>query len=254
MHYSDHPIQRHIFAEQLAWWSDAWNQRLAPPRLLSIVGGEPLLNPELERIIYLLRDKWPKSNLHLVTNGSLLTQQQLAGLPAWCVANNVTVTVSSHLPFEKMSKAYRQLIKWRQLYPSFRWNSELSLNNWVQLYQGGPDIHSMRPFTDNNQQESWNNCRNKKCVQLYDGKLWKCPPIAYLQLLKQKYKGTMSSTWDRYLEYQALGPDCTNEELNIFLAHLNGPELVCNMCPSRSIHIPHSGIFNERGFRNLDKS
>jgi hypothetical protein len=53
--------------------------------------------------------------------------------------------------------------------------------------------------------------------------------ITYLRLQKETYP-SLSPKWDKYLEYQGLGPDCSDEELSAFLQQQE--ESICGMCSS----------------------
>jgi hypothetical protein len=64
-------------------------------------------------------------------------------------------------------------------------------------------------------------------MQLFRDRLWKCSPIAYLQLQKETYPN-LSSHWDRYLAYQGLTPDCSDGELLAFVQQQE--EDICRMC------------------------
>ena len=88
---------------------------------------------------------------------------------------------------------------------------------------------SMQLFDDGDPESSWRNCPAKWCLQLYEGKLWKCPAIAYLEMQDRKHG--LGEAWQPYLEYEALGSDCSDAELREFVERR--AERVCGMCPAR---------------------
>ena len=99
----------------------------------------------------------------------------------------------------------------------------------MRLYQGsGSD---MEPFDDGDPRKSWKNCITRHCTQLFEGKLWKCPPLAYLKLQKEKYGERFSSSWDPYLKYEGLAPSASDAELAAFMARKAEP--YCGMCPAQ---------------------
>jgi len=55
----------------------------------------------------------------------------------------------------------------------------------------------MMPFADGDPRSSWEVCR-----QLHEGKLWKCPNIAYLGMQAEKF--SLDPAWEPYLEYVPL--------------------------------------------------
>jgi hypothetical protein len=87
----------------------------------------------------------------------------------------------------------------------------------------------MKPFSDGDQRASWENCPAKTCVQLLEGKLWKCPAIAYLPMQHAKYQ--LGAEWQPYLRYEALGASATQSEVAAFLGREDEP--VCLMCPAQ---------------------
>jgi hypothetical protein len=113
-----------------------------------------------------------------------------------------------------------------------RWQREFAIDvrvdqsyaNWTQRYLGFGA--AMQPFEDHSPRASWEICPARICKQLFEGKIWKCAPLAYLGMQKAKYD--LSSKWDSYLRYQPLCPSCSDDELTAFLAKED--ESYCSMC------------------------
>ncbi|MBT6497385.1 MAG: hypothetical protein HOL01_22890 [Planctomycetaceae bacterium] len=87
----------------------------------------------------------------------------------------------------------------------------------------------MKPFDDGDPEASWRTCPAKWCLQLHEGKLWKCPAIAYLGMQDRKY--ALGDEWWPYLAYETLGADCSDAEVREFVERRT--EAVCGMCPAR---------------------
>lgn len=82
---------------------------------------------------------------------------------------------------EKVEPAIRLVRQWEQEH-DFRAEIRPSDQEWMRLYRGsGSD---MEPFDDGDPRTSWKNCVTRHCTQLFEGKLWRCPPLVYL-----KYEG-----------------------------------------------------------------
>jgi hypothetical protein len=227
-HYSNHPHKGHLDLEEADRWMRLWRPRLKV-RTFHLLGGEPTVHPKLAAFIPLVRKHWPKAKIGILTNGFFLHRHP--NLPGEMAATNRTFI---RLSIHHDSPEYRQ-----KLQPVFdllqRWQAEhgivvrtrRSFENWTRRYEGyGAD---MLPFADNDQRRSWEICPAKYCKQLFQGKLWKCAPLAYLQLQSQKYR--LTGKWDTYLKYKPLRPDCTDEELDHFLAIEDEAE--CSMCPAK---------------------
>jgi hypothetical protein len=86
----------------------------------------------------------------------------------------------------------------------------------------------MTPFGDGQPRQSWEHCHARLCKQLFEGRIWKCPAIAYLPMQDAKYG--LGEAWKPYLDYEALSPDCSDEDLEVFLRVEEEP--CCGMCPA----------------------
>ena len=84
----------------------------------------------------------------------------------------------------------------------------------------------MIPFSDENPRGSWEICPGKYCRQLHDGKIYKCPPLAYLPILNNKLE--LSPKWRPYLNYDPLDASCCDDELELFFDREE--EEYCRMC------------------------
>ena len=101
-----------------------------------------------------------------------------------------------------------------------------SIQHWIRQYQGFGS--TMEPYEDNDPKNSWKYCVSKLCVQLHEGKLWKCPALAYLPMQADKYN--FSEKCDPYLKYVPLDQECGEKELRDFFTRKE--ESFCKMCPN----------------------
>ncbi len=227
--FTNNSLSKMLSLEEAKNWMSLWNQRITPKNFL-ILGGEPTLHKDLEKFLYLSRKMWPKSNLILITNGFFLHLHE----NLWKTLKNTNTILSISL--HDNSKEYMQKIT-QNLILAEKWNKDHEIivtcnkeyEKWSTIYKGyGANI---LPFEDNDPQSSWNSCyMDGKCFQLHEGKIWKCPPIAYLPLQKEKYKDLLSPKWDPYLKYKPLESTCSDEEIIEFFNRKC--ESVCGMCPA----------------------
>ena len=61
--------------------------------VIAILGGEPLLNPELEKYCHMVREKFPYSIIEIITNG-LLIKNMSDSLVQAILENNITINIS----------------------------------------------------------------------------------------------------------------------------------------------------------------
>lgn len=237
-HFSDHKIGGlvHDIEEQISSWSN-----VLCPREMVLAGGEPTLHPELPNIVLLLYKLFPESKIEIITNGLLIPKQGQKLFEA-CKITNARIKMSIHHHensyLEKITPAKKLLQEWQQIGLDVVFT--MSITRWTQRYIGYGN--ELKPFTDNDPESSYKICshrytNNELSYQIFQGKLWKCPPLAYLHLVKEKYN--LSSEWEQYLKYAPL--ERTND-LNDIVNFLNREhENVCSMCPAfkRPINIPN---------------
>jgi MoaA/NifB/PqqE/SkfB family radical SAM enzyme len=224
-HYSNHGHRGDILIAAADDWMAKWKSRLAPVRF-TLLGGEPTLHPQLVEIIHLVRFHWPKTVLKLTTNGFFLSRQER--LPQALQDTGCRLAISVHHDDEEYARriaGVRMLVaEWQQRF-TFVCNFYEAHGKWTRRYQGYGE--AMEPFADGNPRASWEVCPAKHCRQLHEGRIWKCAPLAYLRLQHEKF--SLNSSWEPYLAYKPLEPDCSDEELKAFFALEE--ESYCRMCP-----------------------
>ena len=227
-HYSSLGIRGGPTAQMCEEWMERWAGRLRP-RTFSIVGGEPTLNRELERIVRSAADLWTSSGIRLVTNGFLLSKHPGLASAMAALRGRAFIEISSHHNSDEFQQRFAPV---RTL--AERWKADgvdiriISAEaRWTRRYAiDGKKID----FLNGSPRSAWEACVGKTCRQIYLGQLWKCPPIAYFGLWPQSIAVDLS--WQRLAEaYQPLGPDCSDDELANFLG--TEEEEVCRLCPSQ---------------------
>jgi len=226
-HYSNHGHKGLLALEEADEWMTFWSNRL-DPKVFSLLGGEPTLHPQLSEFVTLSRRHWPQAHLRIVTNGFFLHRHP--GLPQILSSDpDAAIYLSIH---------HHSQVYLARLRPSLALLSESvrahgikavvypSSKRWTRRYKGFGA--AMEPFEDGHPRRSWERCRAKFCPQLFEGRIWKCPPLAYLKLQDARYG--LSEKWKPYLNYAPLSPECLDEELNEFFNRED--ESFCSMCPA----------------------
>ena len=206
-----------------------WHRRVSPQRF-GLVGGEPAMHPRLSEFVRLSRKNWPHAELHLISNGLLLHRHP--GLPAVLRDTDTCLKISIHHRSPQYQQRLQPVLELAEAWVAhqgIRLEYIFSYLNWTRRYQGFGS--AMAPFDDEQPRLSWESCPAKGCVQLFEGKLWKCAPLAYLPLQAGKYN--LSDKWKPYLAYRPLPPDCTPDELKAFFARQEEP--YCGMCASTTL-------------------
>lgn len=229
-HYSNHGHSGSLTLKESNEWLYSWSRRLQP-ELFTILGGEPTLNKNLIDIIYLVRMMWPDTAtaIDLVSNASFLHMH--SNLPQALLDTDTTLAISIHSKVHsgyvnRFKKGYRLAKEWRKQYGINLEFWDFTTDTWTPQYKGFGN--NMMPYEDNNPRKSWEKCLSKKALQIHEGKLWKCPPLAYLPMQAQKYD--LDKKWDPYLKYKPLEINSSDQELEEFLNRED--ECFCSMCPA----------------------
>ncbi len=226
-HYSNQRHKGMLSLDEAGEWMSLWNRRISP-QLITLLGGEPTLHPHLSDFLVLARKSWPEAQLELVTNGSFLHRHP--ALPLILQKDpdaRVFLTVHHDSPeyVDFLRPAHDLLKKWVREY-GIRALTRNSFANWTRRYKGIGS--AMEPYEDLQPRRSWEQCPAKEAAQLFEGKIWKCGPLAYLKLHDAKYH--LSEKWEPYLKYRPLDAACTEEELAAFFGRED--ESFCAMCPA----------------------
>lgn len=232
-HYSNQGHTGVLSLDEADRWMKLWNRRVSP-RIFSLLGGEPTIHPDLTEFVSLSRRNWPDAELRLVTNGFFLHRHPNLPFVLKEIANcRIDLSIHHNSPEYAMRlKPILELLdRWKE--HGIKVSYWRSMDSWIRRYHGYGS--AMRPFRDNNPKRSWEICPTATDCQLFQGKLWKCPPLAYLKLQDAKYK--LSSEWEPYLKYRPLEPNCTEEDLDTFFD--KEEESYCSMCPANLEKFEH---------------
>ncbi len=243
-HYSNYNHKGSLEVATFRDWISAWSRVLEPKRL-HLLGGEPTLHPELTEFLYVAREVWPRTVLHITTNGYFLDRHP--NLLQVMIETNARLSLSVH------SKDPAYLAKIDPIREGLRKHREETgvdlmesdeTEVWTRTYTGVG--YSMKPYKDNAPRESWTHCNAKYCMQLHDNRLWKCAPVAYLRMQLEKFDLTTDPDWLPYLNYKSLGLEASPDEMREFLSRES--ELVCGMCPAKPPRILDKTIDWKGGF------
>lgn len=227
-HFSNYLDGQSVPAHEAEAAFSTWQDKMFVPKV-KILGGEPLLNPELGEILIAARRSWPQARMMLHTNGMLLAKHPR--LPDILAEHGIHLFLSWHSQEPTYLQAFERILdmvaQWNVTY-----TVAPSILQWRGITNGVGS--AMRPW-QSEPRTAWENCRARYAVQLHAGRLWKCPPLAYLPLALQEYGLENSPEWQPYLNYQSLSPDCTADELRSFLQREEEP--TCSMCSSMTVMV-----------------
>lgn len=233
-------------------WDDAkkeiqaWLDRGVEFGRFSLVGGEPTLNPDIDKYIYGIREMMPDTMIQIITNG-VVTKHLSKIIQALKSVGNFNLMLSIHLPDNDYHKDFETRIleefNWQLVDDTKKDPLDLA---WYELTDGSmfqvstPEgflgtyrnqLHNMKPY-HNDPLDAFSICIATTCPLLYQGRLYKCVAAGLLKRVLTDHQLQDDPDWAPYISYQGIGIDCTDKELEAYCNNYNKPAEICTMCPS----------------------
>ena len=202
---------------------------------VQLFGGEPLLHPELIKIMDMTGKYFAGTNIRIVTNGILLLKQESVFWET-CKKHNIKIFITKYpinLPFDKIEEKAKEQVVVLEYFGTSAvlqkeiWKFPLNLN-------GTEDIKS-----------SFELCfKANVCVTLDEGKMYTCPTIACIKYFN-KYFGTNLEVSEKdYMDIYAVK---NIEEIFEFLCK---PMPFCRYCNTKQ---PVYGMKWERSKKEISE-
>ena len=209
---------------------------------ISVLGGEALIEPRTKEVVKLIRDMSEGVYVKIFSNGLLIPQNT-----DWILEHmkeGGIFRISLHIPptderlgrtdktgdiTYKNVKDFIEIAEKEGIDMSLLEISENWDDLWFDLLQWKDN--KLYPWEDNNIEKSFEYCTAPN-VQLYLGRLWKCPSIAYLRETLVSTGQVDDPVWQKYLNYHATPIDAPIEELYAMADEVLNPHEICNKCPS----------------------
>lgn len=143
---------------------------------IHLLGGEPLLHPNIENIIELTRKYFPRTEIQIVTNGIKLLSMPKSFFET-CSRNQIVFYISQYPIFKRYEKICNKLEKYKIKYICSE-KIEKFLNYFLD------EEGKQNPI------ESYKKCKyGGHCIQLKNNKLYPCFQIAHIKHVNE-YFGT----------------------------------------------------------------
>lgn len=177
---------------------------------IRILGGEPLLHPNLNEIIDITRQYYPFTEIHVVTNGLLLTRIK-DDLSTWA-KKDIFVDISMYPPTQLIKNEIEELLQSNKINYSF---TELILEFRKRMDLSG----------DSDIEKAYKQCVvGNNCKYLYRGKLSGCPAPNVVRLFDRAFNHKLSCE-DDMIDIHA-----TQLSTDEVLEKLNRPLQMCRYC------------------------
>ena len=237
--YSDLTHQGYISWAELKNQLIPWLERIDIPDF-GLMGGEPLINPEIQKCLTGLRNLMPESQLRFTTNG-LLLHKHLDIVDLVHDLGNVVFKITVHQESQELADQIQKILskfKWETVteHGIVRYRTSNGLrfqinrpNTFIKTYQDS--YINMRPY-NNRAQDSFSVCIQQNCPLLYQGRIYKCSTQGLLQDTLRKLDNPNFEQWVPYLD-SGIGVTDSDTKLMSFINNFNQPHAICGMCPSK---------------------
>lgn len=216
--------------KQIEDWFTQWSKRVFFPTI-QLMGGEPLLHPDLFSILLCARKYWEKSDIILVTNGLLLPEMPK---DFFYLVKDIQgkIIVSHHYN----TAYYNRLITDIQLilsHYSIPYKIRESYKAWFKMYEISSEekpIVNTKPIQDLPHDQK--RCLSSKCSMLDESGISYCTNVCIgNDLIRQR----IIKPIERFITYHPLTLDDTPERI---LEHLSAASIPqCCYCSMQPINI-----------------
>ena len=214
---------------------EAWSKRLDLPRI-TIMGGEPTLNPDLELWVGNLRRLWPDAVIMVQTNGTYLKEVHKTFWDKYRVGFGLSLHDTATA--EELKKKWKNYAGEIEAFVFHQSAVIAQEDHWV--------LHNSDP------QQAFNACDMKHDHTMYNGKLYKCPAMSNLPDFDNQFDLRLDTRQRELLySYQPLTHDCSEEDLQKFLATKDTPIDQCEFCPQNLTWHTALGEFKESAKPNF---
>lgn len=216
-------------ADELLQWFRSWSEKIEPAEL-DLLGGEPLLHPELPRILRESVKIWDQTEIKLITNGFMFAKVAPEVFRA-LEETQIQVVISDHCSSEADKMKFEEAIS-KLRNTSVRYKIRKSNRKWIVQYNTNPEgvacMFSSRP------KRAWETCLSKTCVALANNKLYKCAVLS--SMIEGVAENALSrKNWSAAFTYKPLTLEAAPREIMEHLLRREVP--ACTICPDRKIYI-----------------
>lgn len=225
-------------------WADGrqqiqqWLERVEIPDF-GILGGEPLVNPEVEKWIVGLRELMPNTQIRFTTNGINL-HKKFHIIKLLHDIGNCVIKIGVHVDCPQLEETIRRINDSYEWQPVVEYGiPRYVTGDRVRFYVRRPTVfwktyqgtyETMMPH-DSDPAEAFKQCCQQTCPLLYNGRIYKCSTAGLLEDTLARFNNPNFEQWQPYID-KGISPNCTEEELAEFLNNFGKPNKICRQCPT----------------------
>jgi len=217
------------------------------PENLTLIGGEPLIHPRIYDIVKLVREVWPRTVIEVFSNGFLLEKRdKLLECLQECAPSKLSISIHSRQANfrlriqENVNRYVFKNLDWEVIAPRTFRHGGVELDITDPVYDGWYDYRQvidgkLKPWRDANPKASYEACGVPIFPIVYNGRIYKCPPISMLKTHCEKYGLMDDPDWQPYLQYS--GYDILGD-ISPLVENIGCFHAICAMCPASPVLKP----------------
>lgn len=184
---------------------------------LHILGGEPLLHPDIEMLVETAREIFPDSRIDVTTNGVLVPRMPSS---FWSTMSRC----DAELKFTRypVGVDYEELERLSRKKGVFAYSAS---DNTIEYFRRIP----LNPKGSSSVYTTYLQCPYISCPQLVEGTLYRCPASAYACILNKRLVEEGESIRFRVSTLDSLNLEAVNDEEEV-LDFLSRPIAFCQYC------------------------
>ncbi len=178
---------------------------------IRLMGGEPVLNPELPKFVYAAREAFPDADIRVVSNALMIRKEQTELFRAMreCA---VYFDVSMYSPTAAVAPHIAEICKEEQVV--------FTVTPPVREFAAGMNLTG-----DSNPAASFRTCAARHCVYLCDGKISACAMPQLIGIYNEAYRTDITSGNRDVIDLYE--PGLKGIDL---IEHLKQPMEICRYC------------------------
>ena len=213
---------------------------------IGIMGGEPLINPEIKQWLVGVRKLMPDTTIRVPTNATLLHKhldvvdllQELGN-----VIFKITVHQHDNPKVESAIEYVQNKFNWQPVY-EYNVHRFVTDNNFkfqvnrpekfFKTFNG--EYHNAAPY-NSEPDDAFEVCHQKECPLLLNNRIYKCSTSGLMDSVLARHGYPNHDLWKPYLDNGingSIGIDESIESIKKFIDNIQKPHATCRQCPNKN--------------------
>ncbi len=172
-HFSNISEKKFIDARVMVKSMDQFNKRVGYVYSVALMGGEPLLHPDIVDIIEYTRDRFPISEVRIVTNGLLLDRMPQEFYKA-CRKNRILIYISKYPPTVKKIPKIKKILS--------HYGIRYFISSTVRQFSS-----CFEPTGTSDARKAFEHCGRRACTIVKDDRIYLCSICAFVDKYNKRF-------------------------------------------------------------------